>query len=78
MGGVGCPSKNIPKDPGFPFDSKSAVPDSYFWAGTPTFQENLTKLHCGTPSFLKKSPWDSCFENPSENPEIMICLVRKI
>ena len=53
---------------GFSFDSKSAVPDSYFWAGTPTFHENLAKLHSGTPTFLKKCPWDSCFENPSENP----------
>ena len=39
---------------GFSSDSKSAVPDSCFWAGTPTFQENLTKLHSGTPAFLKK------------------------
>ena len=55
---------------GFSFDSKSAVPDSYFWAGFSTFQENLTKLHSGTPTFLKKCPWDSYFENPSENPGI--------
>ena len=54
--------------PGFSFDSISAVPDSYFWAGTPTFQENLTKLHGGTPTFLIKCPWDSHLENPSENP----------
>ena len=52
---------------GFSFDSKSAVPDSYFMAGTPTFKENLIKLHSGTPTFLKKCPWDSYFENPSEN-----------
>ena len=64
---------------GFSFDSKSAVPNSYFGAGTPSFQENLTKLCSGTPTLLKKSPWDSCFENPSENPELLhffsyICL----
>ena len=57
---------------GFSFDSKSAVPDSSFWAGTPTFQENLTKLHSGTPVFLRECPWNSCFENPSENPDIII------
>ena len=38
-----------------------------FGAGTPTLKENLTKLHSGTPTFLK-SPWGSYFENPSENP----------
>ena len=40
---------------------------SFFGAGTPTLKENLTKLHSGTPTFLK-SPWGSYFENPSENP----------
>ena len=34
-----------------------------------TFQENLTKLHSGTPTLIKKCPLDSCFENPSENPD---------
>ena len=53
---------------GFSFGFKSGVPDSYFGAGTPIFQENLTKLHSGTPSILEKCPWDSCFENPSKNP----------
>ena len=59
---------------GFSYDSKlavpdkSAVPDSYFWAATSAFQENLTKLHTGTPTcFLKKCPWNPCFENLSEN-----------
>ena len=61
---------------GFSFDSKSAVPNSYFGAGTPSFQENLTKLCSGTPTLLKKSPWDSCFENPSENPAIGLCQFR--
>ena len=57
---------------GFSFDSKSAVPNSCIWVGTPTFWGNLTKLHSGTPTFLKKCPWDSCFENPSEKsgPEL--------
>ena len=53
---------------GYSFDSKSAVPDSYFWAGTSTFQENLIKLHSGTPTFFKKCLWDSYFENPCEIP----------
>ena len=39
-----------------------------FGLGLPTFQENLTKLHGGTPTFLRKCPWDSCFKNPSEYP----------
>ena len=60
--------KKSSSEPGLLFDSKSAVPDSYFWARTPTFQENLTKVHDGTPTFLKKGPWNSYFENPSENP----------
>ena len=43
---------------------------------TPIFglQENSTKLHDGTPTFLKKCPWDSCFENPSENPAVLIVI----
>ena len=52
----------------FSSDFKSEVPDSYFWAGTPSFQKNLTKLYSGTPTFLKKCPLDSYFENPRDSP----------
>ena len=48
-----------------------------FPLGLPTFQENLTKLHSGTPTFFRKSIWDSYFENPSENPEHEILLRLK-
>ena len=56
------------RQPGFSLDSKSAVLNSYFWAGTPTLQENLTKLHSGT-FFSQKVSLRLLFENPSENPD---------
>ena len=55
----------------FSFDSRSAVPDFYFWAGTPTFQESFTKLHGGTPYFSQKVSLGLQFENPSEKPDIL-------
>ena len=49
--------------------SISGVPDSCSWSGTPTFQEILSKLHSGTAGLLRKVVWDSCFHNPTENPD---------
>ena len=49
---------------GFSSDSKSAVRDSCFWAGTQNFQENLTKLHCRAPTFLKKCHWTPVLKIP--------------
>ena len=28
----------------------------------------INNIYSGTPTFLKKCPWDSYFENPSDNP----------
>ena len=39
-----------------------------FGLGTPVFQRISSNLHSGTPTFLKIRLWDSCFQNPSENP----------
>ena len=36
--------------------------------GTPVFQRISSNLHSGTPTFSKICLWDSCFQNPSENP----------
>ena len=42
--------------PGFSFDSKPAVPDYHFWAGSPIFQAILTTLDSGTP-ILKENQY---------------------
>ena len=39
-----------------------------FGLGTPVFPRISSNLHCGTPTFSKRCLWDSCFQNPSENP----------
>ena len=39
-----------------------------FELGTPAFPGISSNLHCGTPTFSKRCHWDSCFQNPSENP----------
>ena len=36
-----------------------------------TYQENLTKLYSGTSTYFKNCPWNSCFENPSEDPDCL-------
>ena len=47
-----------------------------FGLRTPVFQRISSNLHSGTPTFSKICLWDSCFQNPSENPEsvkVVIC-----
>ena len=45
-----------------------------FGLGTPVFPRISSNLHCGTPTFSKRCPWDSYFQNPSENPVfVLIC-----
>ena len=42
-----------------------------FGLGTPVFQRISSNLHSGTPTFSKICFWDSCFQNPSENPALV-------
>ena len=39
-----------------------------FGLETPVFQRISSNSHSGTPTFTKIYLWDSCFQNPSENP----------
>ena len=41
-----------------------------FGLGTPVFQGYFSILHRRTPTFSQKCPWDSHFQNPSENPGV--------
>ena len=43
-----------------------------FGLGTPVFQRISSNLHCGTPTFSKRCLWDSYFQNPSENPDVLL------
>ena len=43
-----------------------------FGLGTPGFPRISSNLHCGTPTFSKRCLWDSYFQNPSENPVLII------
>ena len=54
-------------------DSRFCIQDSYFWAGTPTFLQNLLNSPFGTPTFSETDLWDSCFEMPSEKPGCTRC-----
>ena len=45
-----------------------------FGLGTPVFPRTGSNLHCGTPTFSKRCLWDSYFQNPSENPEMILIL----
>ena len=51
---------------------------SYFWAGDSCFSRISSNLHCGTPTFSKRCPWDSYFQNPSENPANMKFLSKTV
>ena len=43
-----------------------------FGLGTPVFPRISSNLHCGTPTFSKRCLWDSYFQNPSENPALLV------
>ena len=45
-----------------------------FELGTPVFQRISSNLHSGTPTFSKICLWDSCFQNPYENPDV--CIIK--
>ena len=49
-----------------------------FGQGTPVFPRISSNLHCGTPTFSKRCLWDSYFQNPSENPELVAKLTNLV